>query len=378
VITFETLFELLREKTELLLKEGLLFMKSHKSARSSFVLFAVALLLSTLALSAAPTVEVIMRNLDNPRGLALGPEGGLYVAEAGRGGAGPCQTLRGALQCYGPTGGVTRLWGGHQERVITGLPSQVDPAGQALGPQDISFQGRGGAFITVGFGGEPSLRSRFGPGGEIFGTLIHAPASGNWKVIADISDYEAKANPAGGIIDTNPFGILAEPSSRVITDAGGNDLLRIEANGKISTIATFPSRPARSTDAVPTGFTVGPDGAYYVGELTGAPFTAGAARVYRVVPGSAPQVVLEGFKAILDLSFGPDGSLFVVEFSAGPASGLAAAGRLIRVRPNGTREVVLDGLDHPTSVLVDPDDGTIYVTNRGTSVGNGEVLKVTP
>jgi sugar lactone lactonase YvrE len=253
----------------------------------------------------------------------------------------------------------------------------VDPTGQAIGAHDISFQGRGGAYITVGFGGDPALRSNFGSDGALFGTLLHAPASGKWRVIGDISAYETLANPAGLPIDSNPFGIIAEPGGRVITDAGGNDLLHISANGKITTIATFPSRPARSTDAVPTGLTVGPDGAYYVGELTGAPFTAGAARVYRVVPGSAPVIVQDGFKAILDIAFGPDGSLYVVEFSAGPGPGLAAPGRLVRVFPSGTREVVWSGLDHPTSVLVDPDDGTIYVTNHGTSIGNGEVLKIT-
>jgi len=347
---------------------------SRRFVKRSLMLFLTALLLTVLMLSGAPTVEVVMRDLDNPRGLAIGPEGGLYVVEAGRGGTGPCQTLRGALQCYGATGAVSRLWGGKQERVITDLPSQVDPAGQAVGAQDISFLGRGGAYITIGFGGDPSLRSRFGPDGLLFGTLAHAPASGKWKVIADISAFEVSDNPAGGIVDSNPFGVLAEPAGRVVTDAGGNDLLRISASGQISTIATFPSRPARPTDSVPTGFTVGPDGAYYVGELTGAPFTAGAARVYRIVPGSAPQIILEGFKAILDLSFGPDGSLYVVEFAGGPA-GLALPGRLIRVLPDGTRVNVLEGLDHPTSVLVD-DDGTIYVTNRGVTLGHGEVLKV--
>jgi hypothetical protein len=346
----------------------------YKFFKLTLTLFVALFVLFGLTTSGAPTVEVIMRGLDNPRGLAIGPEGGLYVVEAGRGGTGPCQMLRGALQCFGTSGAVTRLWGGKQERVVTDLPSQVDPTGQAIGPHDISFQGRGGAYLTVGFGADPALRSNFGPDGLLFGTLVHVPASGKWKVIADISAYEIKANPAGGPIDSNPFGILAEPNGRVVTDAGGNDLLRIAANGTITTLGTFPSRPVRSTDAVPTGFTVGPDGAYYVGELTGAPFTAGAARVYRVVPGSTPQVILEGFKTILDLSFGPDGSLYVLEF-AGGATGLALPGRLIRVLPELTRQVVLEGLDHPTSVLVD-DDGTIYVTNRGISVGNGEVLKV--
>jgi hypothetical protein len=115
------------------------------------------------SLYAQPTVTVVMSALDNPRGLAFGPEGALYVAEAGRGGGGPCVVMRGVPQCYGPSGAVTRLWRGSQERIVTGLPSQVNPAGEALGPADISFQGRGGAFVTIGFGGDPALRSNFGP-----------------------------------------------------------------------------------------------------------------------------------------------------------------------------------------------------------------------
>lgn len=40
--------------------------------------------------AASPAFTVIASGLDNPRGLAFGPEGGLYVAESGRGGPGPC------------------------------------------------------------------------------------------------------------------------------------------------------------------------------------------------------------------------------------------------------------------------------------------------
>ena len=41
--------------------------------------------------AAPPSVTVVMSNLDNPRGLAWGPEGALYVAEAGKPtNVGPC------------------------------------------------------------------------------------------------------------------------------------------------------------------------------------------------------------------------------------------------------------------------------------------------
>jgi hypothetical protein len=48
---------------------------------------------------------------------------------------------------------------------------------------------------------------------------------------------------------------------------------------------------------------------------------------------------------------------------------------VIRVAPDGTRTDVVTGLTRPTSVVVDQDE-TIYVSNRGTSVGIGEVWRV--
>jgi hypothetical protein len=325
----------------------------------------------------ATTTSVVMSGLDNPRGLAFGPEGALYVAEAGRGGSGPCILLRPVPVpfCYGPTGAVTRLWRGDQERVATGLPSYAGPTGEATGPHDISFVGRGGAYVTVGLGFEGQPRSALAEVGDQFGWLVHVPASGRWRPVADIAAYEFAANPGGGPLDSNPYGLLAEPGSRVVADAGANALLRVAANGHISTIAVFPSRAqGRPTDAVPTSVAVGPDGAYYVAELTGVPFAAGAANIYRVVPGQAPTVAWCGVTTVIDLAFGPDGSLYVLEHSTGPVF-FALPGRLIKVALDGTRTTIIDGLTRPGSVAVGPD-GALYVSNRSTSVGTGEVLRI--
>lgn len=351
----------------------------NRTSISARVLTGIVLGLCVLAgrPAAQPAVTVVMSGLDNPRGLAFGPEGALYVVETGRGGSGPCMVLRGLLRCYGATGALTRLWRGTQERVATGLPSYADLAGtEVTGAHDVSFHGRGGAYVTIGFGGDPALRSGFGAVGALFGTLVHVAASGHWKVVDDVSAYESAANPDGNLVDSNPYGVLAEPGARIVTDAGANALLRVKANGDISTLAVFPARPLRSTDAVPTAVVVGPDGAYYVSELSGVPFTAGAARVYRVVPGDAPSVFLEGFKTLIDLDFGPDGSLYVLEHATGPVF-FGGPGQVIRIAPNGTRSVVIGGLTRPTSLVVD-SDGAIYVSNRGVSIGTGEVLKIEP
>ena len=339
------------------------------------LLVACAGVLAAASGAGAATTTVVMHGLDNPRGLAFGREGALYVAEAGRGGTGPCVVLRGAPQCYGPTGAISRLWRGNQERVATGLPS-YGTAVSTTGPHDISFLGRGGGYVTIGLGLEGLPRSAF-PVADQFGQLVHVSASGHWKPIADVAAYEFSVNPAGGPVDSNPYGLLAEPGSRLVADAGANALLRVAANGAISTVAVFPSRPdGRSTDSVPTAVAVGPDGAYYVSELTGIPFAAGAANIYRVVPGHAPTVAWSGFTTVIDIAFGPDGSLYVLEHSTGPVF-FALPGRLVKIAPDGTRTTIVAGLTRPGSVAVGPD-GALYVSNRSTSIGSGEVLRIEP
>jgi len=326
---------------------------------------------------------VVMGGLDNPRGLALAPNGALYVAEAGRGGSGPCAT-NGAneLRCFGATGAITRLWQGKQTRVAEGLPSHAIPDGSsASGPNDISFLGTGGAYISLGLGGGPDFAAVYD--GQPFGTLVHMATSGKWKVIAEVAGYEFANNPAGGPVDSNPFGVLAEAGVRFVADAGANALLRVTPNGSVETVAVLPPLPNPTSvgppviEPVPTSVARGPDGALYVGQLTGFPFVAGLASVYRVVPGQAPAVHCTGFKTILDLSFGPDGSLYVVENATGGLFFPANSGQLSRVNPDCTRSTLLVGLDRPTSVAVGKD-GAIYVTNHGVTPGIGEVLRIDP
>src|SRR5919201_3456031 len=342
---------------------------------------ALAVTLTGASGAGAATTSVVMGGLDNPRGLAFGPEGALYVAEAGRGGPGPCVFLRGAPQCYGPTGAVSRLWRGEQKRIATGLPS-YGSAASTTGPHDISLLGRGGAYVTIGLGLEGKPRSALAGVGDQFGWLVHLPASGAGHPVADIAAYEFAANPAGGPLDSNPYGLVAEPGSRVVADAGANALLRVAANGTIATLAVLPTRANPTpvgppfVESVPTAVAVGPDGAYYVSELTGVPFAAGFARIYRVVPGEAPTIAWSGFTTVIDLAFGPDGSVYVLEHSTGPLF-FALPGRLIKVAPDGTRTTVIDGLTRPGSVAVGPD-GSLYVSNRSTSIGSGEVLRIEP
>jgi hypothetical protein len=361
----------------------------RSAARSGIrMVIALAALLVVGSAPAAPTATVVMSGLDNPRGLAWGPGHVLYVAEAGKGGTGQCMVLRGENQCVGATGAISRLdHHGVQQRVVTGLPSYApQPSGAgATGAHDVGFKG-GKGYATIGLGADPAARAVLGNG---FGHLVRFDKKGKWKLSTDISAYETSANPDGGVVESNPYGLLTGGGRLLVTDAGGNDLLSVGHHGSISTVAVFPSRPQRPTDSVPTAVTRGPDKAYYVSELTGAPFAPGAANIYRVVPGQAPQVYRSGFTDVLDLEFAHDGSLYVLEHATGPF--LSGPGAVIRVAPDGTRTTVYDALTQPTSLLLARGKGdgkkkgddkkgaaAIYVSNRGTSAAVGEVLRIQP
>lgn len=109
-----------------------------------------------------PQIEVLASGLDSPRKLSFGPDGALYVAEAGRGGPGtsiPSPSQPGAVLSYGATGAITRIQDGNVERVVTGLPSLALPnGGDASGVADIEFDAYGNAYAIVGFAGNPALR----------------------------------------------------------------------------------------------------------------------------------------------------------------------------------------------------------------------------
>jgi hypothetical protein len=361
-------------------------------------IFRVSVLASAAAACAGPAaaqVNVVMTNLDNPRGLAVGPDGGVYVAEAGRGGTGTSiVTGDGATVQFGATGAVSRLLNGAQQRVVTGLPSLAAQAGPmpgagATGLHDLAFGPTGGLFGVIGLGANPAARATLAADGASFAHLVRLPLGAAHQNVADLGSHEAANNPDAGLLDTNPYGLTRTPAGFAVADAGANALLTFTtATGAVATRAAFAPRAnplpfgPPAYQAVPTTVATGPDGAFYVGELTGFPFPPGAANVHRVDPSTGAQTVAAGgFTNVIDIAVAADGDLYVLQLTT---NGVAAAagpgpGRLVHIDAStGERTTLLESpLFFPGGVAVAPD-GTLYVSNLGTSAGGGQVLHLVP
>jgi hypothetical protein len=175
-----------------------------------------------------------------------------------------------------------------------------------------------------------------------------------------------------------PADVAADRGGRVQYTVGthGNALVRVGTRGRTSVVAVFPSRivtaPPGTADrapagariampAVPSSVALGPDGALYVGELTGFPYLPGYARVWRIVPGQRPAVFAGGFTTIIDLAWGPDRKLYVLEIAhRGLLSG-DRTGALIRIdRPGKRTTLASAGLIAPDRL--DIRGGQAYVT----------------
>ena len=329
--------------------------------------------------------STVASGLNNPRGLAFSSDGTLFVAEAGKGGAGPCQPgPEGGTVCFGTSSSITKVRHGHQYRIVTNLPSLASPAGEeAIGASDVSL-GRDGLLFTVGLGGNPALRTQV-PQLAGMAKLYRLSGKGP-RAVADLGGYEQRVNPDGVTPpDTNPQALLATRGGTFAVDAGGNSLLRVD-HGRISTVATFPQRtvpappgipdlpPTLPLQAVPTSVVAGPDGALYVGELTGFPFPPGLARIWRIRPGHAPTVYASGFTNVIDIAFGPDGKLYVLEISKNGLLDPSTAGALIKIGRNGSTTELPVSLTAPGGLAI--RGNSAYVSNCSVCPGTGTVLRI--
>ena len=318
--------------------------------------------------------SVIATGLDNPRGIDAAWHGPV-VALAGDG-----EVVR-----IGRRGSVQTLVGD--------LPTATSPEGETTGPVNVAADALGRVWSLVG-DGPRDLDERFG-------TLLNPRGNAVADFIEHQVDDPDPEDADGFPEESNPYGIAALRNGKfLVADAAGNDLLLVGRNGKVTTVARIPLHvvstshvgdpglpPMLPAEAVPTSVAVGPDGYWYVAELTGFPFTPGASRIWRIAPWARGAVCdadtrdgcrlfASGFTSVTGIDFGPDGSLYVVEIVKtgvlGLFTGTDTTGALIKVKHGKRVEIGAGTLTVPADVAV-ARNGTVYVTNKSV-MPDGEVV----
>jgi hypothetical protein len=299
-------------------------------ARSKFrtsALIAGLAVAGTAAVAGAQTITGFTGPLF---GLSLGRDGYLLVADTAKG----VSTIKnGAVTKTIPLPGVTDISGDKKGTTLWALTGAIGGAG--VGTQNDTGQG------------------------------LHVIVSGKPQKVANLFAFEAANNPHTAAppnpADSNPYDVQALGShAAVVADAGGNDLLHVWRTGKVALAAVFPTTlastanlkslagcpgsnapfcalpPELPTEPVPTSVALDERGYLYVGELRGFPAPTNQSSVWRVAPdsrgvqcGASPKCVKVfdgGFSSIIDLAFGPDGLLYVVELDEGAWAALEIFG----------------------------------------------------
>jgi hypothetical protein len=314
--------------------------------------------------------------LSSPKGIDIGPEGGIVIAQGAFGPPGP-------VLVYDRTA--------PKRRRVTAITEPFSLTDVAISPLD----GTGWALAGV--------------------SLFHQLADGTTVEVLNLEEYQAgdpdPVDQEEVPEETNPYGLtVTTDGDALVADAAGNDVIRVTPDGDATTVARFdvetiatdhldpddfPGLPPELTaEAVPTTVTVGPDGAIYVGELKGFPFRPGSSHVWRIEPDAEGAwcsvnepsddctVYKDDLTAIQDIDFNlKNGRLYVYELAEDGVLAFeeGAPAVLLRISAAGAkkerrRELAAGQLSQPGGIAIAPN-GRIFVTDG--MFGEGRMLRVT-
>jgi hypothetical protein len=270
-----------------------------------------------------PQVTHLVADLQGASGSTVGPGGALYVTE-------------------GATGRILRVdpQTGQASVFASGLPPSLIGIGGAI---DVAFIGST-AYALVTLVG-------FDVGGSSINGIYRVDGPASFTVIADLGEFSV-LNPPSTPFDL-PTGLQyaldVYRGGFLVTDGHHNRVLHVTVAGDITEFRTFGN-------IVPTGLAIAGN-TIYMAEAGPVPHLPQDGKVIAFGPRSdSTTEVAAGARLLVDVEFGRGVTLFALSqgiFPVGSPAGSPAipnTGALVRVNGAGGFDVIVNGLNLPTSL----------------------------